>query len=299
MIDSRCGLSCSDCSWKSSQSCGGCIETDGHPFHGECPVALCCQDKGYNHCGECDIIPCDTLYAYSYLDPEHGDKPQGARVEQCRRWAAESGKQAWKNVLLTDSGFYFDVELEKPITALIDRLREMLAKPFADAKVLLIPTATMRNKAMAKEITERLRNGLLKMGFSAENIVVHDIDGSLSESEAMQFDIIYFTGGSAPYLNKRARETGFDRIIKKMVYANKVYIGVSGGSMLAMVNFNINKFSRQNPMVYAGLSLLHAYFSVHNDPGTQNRTDLPLPHIALKRNQAIAVSWDGYEVIDG
>ena len=49
-------------------------------------------------------MPCGKLYAYSYLDPEHGDKPQGARVEVCRRWAAESGKQAWHNVLLTDSG---------------------------------------------------------------------------------------------------------------------------------------------------------------------------------------------------
>lgn len=68
MIDSRCGLHCTGCEWKESHSCGGCIQTMGHPFHGECPIAICCQDKELMHCGECDIIPCAKLYAYSYLD---------------------------------------------------------------------------------------------------------------------------------------------------------------------------------------------------------------------------------------
>ena len=37
------------------------------------------------HCTGC----CEQLYAYSYLDKEHGDNPPGARVEQCKRWAKE------------------------------------------------------------------------------------------------------------------------------------------------------------------------------------------------------------------
>lgn len=86
-VQSRCGILCNGCTYKESHGCGGCIETNGHPFHGECPIAICCQSKGHNHCGECDIIPCEKLYQYSYLDPEHGDKPQGARVAICRTWA--------------------------------------------------------------------------------------------------------------------------------------------------------------------------------------------------------------------
>jgi len=72
VMDTRCGLRCMGCEWKTSHGCGGCVETNGYPFHGECPVAICCQRQGYTHCGECDIIPCDRLYAYSYLEPEHG-----------------------------------------------------------------------------------------------------------------------------------------------------------------------------------------------------------------------------------
>lgn len=89
MVDSRCGLHCTSCTFRESCGCGGCIETMGHPFHGVCPIANCCQDKGFMHCGECPDIPCKQLYAYSYLDKAHGDHPPGARIEVCKKWARE------------------------------------------------------------------------------------------------------------------------------------------------------------------------------------------------------------------
>lgn len=87
-IDSRCGLNCTDCSWRESHGCKGCIETNGNPFHGKCPVADCCQTKGFTHCGECPGIPCELLTRYS-CDPEHGDTPVGARIERCKKWAGK------------------------------------------------------------------------------------------------------------------------------------------------------------------------------------------------------------------
>lgn len=89
MVESRCGLLCSNCTYRESCNCGGCAATNGHPFHGECGIAACCQGKGLEHCGQCTGLPCKQLYAYSYLDKEHGDNPPGARIEQLKRWAAE------------------------------------------------------------------------------------------------------------------------------------------------------------------------------------------------------------------
>ena len=86
MIDTRCGLRCEGCEYIESCNCGGCIATNGVPFHGACPVAECCQSKGFVHCGECPEIPCGLLSQYS-CDPEHGDTPPGTRIEQCRKWA--------------------------------------------------------------------------------------------------------------------------------------------------------------------------------------------------------------------
>lgn len=85
MIDTRCGLRCEGCSFKESHGCKGCIATNGNPFHGECPVAKCCQEKEQVHCGECKGFPCKLLIEYSN-DPVHGDNPKGARIEQCRQW---------------------------------------------------------------------------------------------------------------------------------------------------------------------------------------------------------------------
>ena len=202
----------------------------------------------------------------------------------------------WYNVLLTDSGFYYDNELDKPLDLLINRFKAMLQKPFSETAVLFIPTAAMENESKAKAITNRLKNELLAMGILPDNITIHDIDGSLSEEDAMKFDVIYLTGGRTPYLAKRVREAGFDKIIKKMIFANKVYIGMSAGSMLLTPHFNIDDFS--NPQ-YTGLGLVQVYFSVHCVNGTPCCTDLPLPHIALQENQAVEVSWDGYKLMDG
>ena len=87
-IDTFCGLCCAGCSYKEPCHCDGCKATLGHPFHGECPVAQCCIEKKLSHCGVCAAFPCALLQQYSN-DPEHGDTPPGARIEQCRKWAAE------------------------------------------------------------------------------------------------------------------------------------------------------------------------------------------------------------------
>lgn len=91
MIESRCGLCCTTCSYREPCHCGGCIETQGHPFHGECPVAICAQKRGLDHCGQCKGFPCVLLMEYS-CDPEHGDKPIGERIRKCREWQKESAQ---------------------------------------------------------------------------------------------------------------------------------------------------------------------------------------------------------------
>jgi len=86
VIDTRCGLNCVNCAFRERTKCGGCIKTNGHPFHGECSVAICCQNRGLLHCGECIDFPCQMLHDFSF-DPKHGDNPPGARIEQLRKWA--------------------------------------------------------------------------------------------------------------------------------------------------------------------------------------------------------------------
>ena len=78
-----------------------------------------------------------------------------------------------------------------------------------------------------------------------------------------------------------------------MVYANKVYVGVSAGSLIASPNIG-EPFEKKT----SSLCLINAYLSVHCQPGSKAKTALPLPHIPLTDNQAVIVRWDGYEVIE-
>lgn len=218
MADSRCGLRCTGCRWKDSHGCGGCIATMGRPFHGECPVAACCQNKGLAHCGRCDVMPCEKLYAYSYLDAEHGDRPQGARVQACREWAAAEGAQRWGNVLLTDSGWYksFEGGIHGNI---LGRFHQMLGKPAAEARVLFIPTAATTDEA--RPAAGKCFAELLSAGMSPNYIDSYDIDGTMTIERAIVYDVVYFTGGDTRHLLKRMRDTGFDAIVKKWCTATR------------------------------------------------------------------------------
>ena len=87
MIESRCGLLCSECEYREQMNCAGCVNI-AKPFWGECcPVKSCCESKGNEHCGECPDFPCEKLQQFAY-DKEQGD--DGKRIEQCRMWC--SGK---------------------------------------------------------------------------------------------------------------------------------------------------------------------------------------------------------------
>jgi len=230
------------------------------------------------------------LYAYSYLDPEHGDKPQGARVETCRSWAAESGKQAWQNVLLTDSGWSGSFDGGNA-DMILRRFWDMLGKPAAQAKVLFIPTAA--NSDESRPAAGKCFAELLCAGIAPNHIQIYDIDGTLALEQAMLFDAIYFTGGDTRHLLRRMKETGLDEIVKRMVYANKVYVGASAGSLIAAPNIG-EPYDKET----AGLCLINAYLSFHCPKGTAARTDLPLPHFSLTGGQALSVSWAGYELIE-
>lgn len=90
VVDSYCGLHCSMCVHNTEkQECKGCIELEGEFSEREqCPIAACCIERGYEHCGQCDEIPCAMLSQLA-----SSDVPENARVEQCKRWNRVAQKE--------------------------------------------------------------------------------------------------------------------------------------------------------------------------------------------------------------
>ncbi len=85
IIDSFCGIDCSSCEFHTGGQCAGCKATGGSPFYfanGEvCSLADCCIKRNLRWCADCAQVPCENLKKFSN-DPEHGDKPAGARLER-------------------------------------------------------------------------------------------------------------------------------------------------------------------------------------------------------------------------
>lgn len=83
MIESRCGLLCSECSFREEKGCKGCTEMEKPFWRPSCPIKSCCEEKNQQHCGECGDFPCSVLNTFAY-DMEQGDN--GVRIEQCKKW---------------------------------------------------------------------------------------------------------------------------------------------------------------------------------------------------------------------
>ena len=84
MIESRCGILCSECEYGEKMNCGGCVNIDKPVWGDSCRVKSCCEGRGHDHCGQCGDFPCDLQKEFAY-DEEHGD--DGKRIEQCKKWA--------------------------------------------------------------------------------------------------------------------------------------------------------------------------------------------------------------------
>jgi len=84
MVESRCGIMCSQCDYREKVNCKGCVKID-KPFWGElCAVKSCCEGRGHEHCGQCFEFPCNRLNEFAY-DKGQGD--DGKRIENCRSWS--------------------------------------------------------------------------------------------------------------------------------------------------------------------------------------------------------------------
>ena len=83
MIESRCGLLCSECSFREQMGCKGCVAMNKPFWADSCPLKSCCEAKGHGHCGECADFVCGQLHTFAY-DMEQSDN--GARLEQCKKW---------------------------------------------------------------------------------------------------------------------------------------------------------------------------------------------------------------------
>jgi len=134
-----------------------------------------------------------------------------------------------KKLLLTSAGF-----TNKKIS---DEFLKLLSRPTSQTKVIFVPTASKSEDGYEQsevwKYVEESRTELIQTGIKEENIKTLDLDHKIRYEDTKGFDIIYVCGGNTFYLLAKAKESGFDNVIKTFIEKGGIYIGVSAGSILA------------------------------------------------------------------
>lgn len=193
-------------------------------------------------------------------------------------------------ILLTSAGFQ-NIKIGKKFLNLID-------KPPKEARVLFIPTAAIDEES--KYYVGKCRSELLDLGIDHANLLTYDFEYKMTKDVTLSYDVIYFTGGSTSHLLSRIKETRFDSIIKQMIRKDKIYVGVSAGSLIMTPNISLDKPLSSET---SGLGYLRAYLAVHCNQLDEKwvreiQSKLPLPFIALNDMQAVLVNEDSYIIIE-
>jgi len=109
-------------------------------------------------------------------------------------------------------------------------LLEFLGKPPAGLNVAFIPTAA--DPYSDKEFVEQDKRALLMAGFNVKEVHLGKTRASVIEG-LEGTDIVFVAGGNTFYLMQKARESGFDRVVKSLVRKGTVYVGSSAGAVIA------------------------------------------------------------------
>lgn len=143
-----------------------------------------------------------------------------------------------KKILLTSTGF----DNKKFEKLFVDNV----GKPIDEVKALLVPTAAYDEES--RSVIPFCRKDLTNAGVLDKNVIDYDLDRPMEYEELIQYDAIYFCGGSEVVLMEAINRVGFAPVLLQAVDEGLFYIGVSAGSMIASTSVENNLGIINNPL---------------------------------------------------
>ena len=163
----------------------------------------------------------------------------------------------------------------------------VLGKPFKDLKVAVVINATKGKGVSNTDYLERDKSFLKKQGC---NFFELDLDGK-TESELWKIltnaDVVYVEGGSSFYLLKSIKESGFDKVVKKLLPQGLIYMGASAGSYVACPTIEMATWKHQDKYDHYGITDLTAMklvpflLSAHYKPENQELLKEKISQVSL------------------
>lgn len=187
---------------------------------------------------------------------------------------------------------------------------DFVGKDPKDIKIAFIPTAA--NPYTNKPFVERDWKFFEDRDYQLKEIEIAGKEESELERLLKGFDVIFLTGGNTFYLLEKIRESGFDRVIKKLVENGVIYAGESAGAIVAgpniePVEFMDHKEEAKSLTDYTGLGLIDFIPLPHYDNPKYGDAfkdiiascdKLNLKREVLTDDQAIIVEDKNYKIIE-
>lgn len=196
--------------------------------------------------------------------------------------------------------------------SIVNAFLELAEKPFSELKLAFIPTASNAeegNKDWLIDDLARCKN----LGFKSIDIVdISAIPKEMWLLRLQEADVFLFEGGNTFHLMHWIEKSGLKEVLPELL-KNRVYVGISAGSMVACKSLDLSTSKRlysEEIGEYAkdeGLGFVNLLIRPHlNSPHLPNLTienlekmskEFPETFYAIDDNTAIKVIDDKIEVI--
>ena len=147
-------------------------------------------------------------------------------------------------------------------------LLRMLNKPFNEASVVFVPTASNIEKGDKGWLIDNLVQ-LKTLNFKQIDIVdISAVSESIWKPKLQEADVMFFGGGDPNYLMEWFNKTNMTNILSELL-KSKIYVGISAGSMVTNPDLSLkasqelygDDLTRTENM--KGLGLVDFYFFPH------------------------------------
>ena len=114
---------------------------------------------------------------------------------------------------------------------LIEPFEKFIGRSSSGLKVAFIPDAGLKTIGDKSWIDEELTELVTNLKWQVDKITLAN-ENEESLEKLLGYDVVYVNGGYSGYLAKVMRESGFDKILPKLLNKGVIYVGSSAGSMV-------------------------------------------------------------------
>ena len=128
---------------------------------------------------------------------------------------------------------------------IISAFKELIGNDLSKVTIGFVKTAS-RTKEELKYVNKS-KNELIDTGVLVSNIRILDFANRNDTKTMHEYDVLYVCGGNTFHLLNEIKRNNYDVEIKKFIYQNKLYVGVSAGSIIPTPKIEIANVEPSDP----------------------------------------------------